>query len=125
MARLYCSKRASQQFRGSNDFSTQLKALGGMGISEKAVLAASVVVVLLLFLRDPQFINGYGTLFPKPEFISNSSIALLAVLPLFFVPHIEGKDEGKEEDSLTALLNETEYSGINRPYTGIITPLNP
>jgi hypothetical protein len=96
-----------------------------MGISEKAVLAASVVVVLLLFLRDPQFINGYGTLFPKPEFISNSSIALLAVLPLFFVPHIEGKDEGKEEDSLTALLNETEYSGINRPYTGIITPLNP
>ena len=65
--------------------------LGKISQEEIIVLVSFVLLILLWFFRDPGFIPGWASLFPKPEFTSDgmpgknildlsSNICLLKIL---------------------------------------------
>jgi sodium-dependent dicarboxylate transporter 2/3/5 len=86
MSFAHSSKEVEIQLSAADlDFSKQLRALGPTGRSEKIVLASLIVSVCLLFFKDPGFIDGYTKYFPEPTFLTNTSVLLLPLLPLFFV----------------------------------------
>ena len=71
------------------------RQLGGWTFRQVAVLLLFLLLVLLWFTRDPQFITGWGELFTRPgnppcrtahQLVDDASPALLVVFLLFVLP---------------------------------------
>ncbi|XP_064613375.1 solute carrier family 13 member 2-like [Liolophura sinensis] len=60
-------------------------ALGPITFAEAAVLAHFIIVAILWLTRRPQFISGWGDLFP-PKYVGDSTAAILVACILFIFP---------------------------------------
>lgn len=76
----------------------QLTALGKMGIGERRVLIISTSTALLwIFRKNIDFggfsVPGWTQIFPHPEHIQDSTVAILSAILLFLIPSKEPKSE--------------------------------
>ncbi|XP_076107288.1 Na(+)/citrate cotransporter-like isoform X1 [Mytilus galloprovincialis] len=64
---------------------TEYLSLGSMTFAEKLVLGDFVLLAVLWITRNPQFVPGWGALFPK-KYITDSVPAILMAVLLFILP---------------------------------------
>ncbi|XP_067120680.1 Na(+)/citrate cotransporter-like [Centruroides vittatus] len=62
------------------------KELGSISFHEIAVLSLFTILVFLWFLREPQFITGWSSLFPYGSGIRDATPAIAVCLFLFVIP---------------------------------------
>jgi sodium-dependent dicarboxylate transporter 2/3/5 len=71
---------------GGNMFEEELTRMGPCSSNELVVLAAFVLLLVMLFFRDPGFAPGFADWFAVPSDITSGGISILVALPLFLVP---------------------------------------
>ncbi len=74
-----------------NYFNDQLRALGKIGYEEKVIgWVFLATVIAWFFMRDIELgslkVPGWSNLFPEPEFLKESTIAMLMSMLLFLIP---------------------------------------
>ncbi|KAL3857575.1 hypothetical protein ACJMK2_012225 [Sinanodonta woodiana] len=79
----------AQDTRSYDTVKTHLKieyaSLGSMTFAEGVVAVCFVLLAVLWITRDPQFIHGWGVLFPK-GFVKDSTPAILISVIMFILP---------------------------------------
>ncbi|UYV61351.1 SLC13A5, partial [Cordylochernes scorpioides] len=71
--------------------SDSYKELGPMRMHEKGVLSLFMLLVLLWFFRDPQFIPGWADLLPHGDMIRDATASVGVSILLFILPSGHGK----------------------------------
>uniref|UniRef100_A0A670YI33 Solute carrier family 13 member 1 n=1 Tax=Pseudonaja textilis TaxID=8673 RepID=A0A670YI33_PSETE len=83
-----CGKAKSPREQASAQvIKEEYKKLGSISYPEVVTLVLFILMALLWFTRDPGFIPGWSSLFPKyPGFATDSTVALLIGLLFFIIP---------------------------------------
>ncbi|KAG8142845.1 hypothetical protein E2320_006035 [Naja naja] len=83
-----CGKAKSPREQASAQvIKEEYKKLGSISYPEVVTLVLFLLMALLWFTRDPGFIPGWSSLFPKyPGFATDSTVALLIGLLFFIIP---------------------------------------
>ncbi|MEE6515971.1 hypothetical protein FKM82_025135 [Ascaphus truei] len=83
-----CSKGKTEREKASAKvIEDEYKKLGSISYQEIMTLVLFILMALLWFTRDPGFIPGWSSLFPKyPGYATDSTAALLLGLLFFIIP---------------------------------------
>ncbi|KAK3083723.1 hypothetical protein FSP39_002021 [Pinctada imbricata] len=78
--------------------------LGQMNFAEKAVIGHFILLVLLWFTLEPEFVPGWGSLFRK-GYVKDSVPAIFIVLSLFVFPSRRREKSDKSADEIPPLMD--------------------
>lgn len=82
-----CAKEDKKtRLAAKNAVLNSYKELGEMTFHEAAVAVLFILVVVLWFLRDPQFLDGWSTFLPNGKKIRDATPAIGVCLLLFIIP---------------------------------------
>ncbi|MCD4694835.1 MAG: SLC13 family permease [Bacteroidales bacterium] len=88
---LFKPKKANWKSMKLDDFRKQYKNLGPVSFEEKSVLTIFIMLALLWLTRSNIQIGnfivpGWSSLFPKPHYFNDGTVAIMASLALFLLP---------------------------------------